>query len=422
MVLCNMFSLFITYQKGASMKSVLLLAFLSLVILFHPTELQAQWQLRGLNGQNVHSLYANGNLTYAGTQTSGFYISTDNGVSWTQQNNGLTNSHVKTFALSGSNLFAGTNGPAGVYLTTNNGGNWVIVNSGISNTSIHALEFNGTILLAGSNGGGVFQSTDNGATWLASINGLSNLAVHALLVAGNRVFAGTDGGVFLSTNNGANWSLPATSPGNLRSLATRGSDIFAAANGTGVFKSTDNGDTWFAANGGLTNTSVRVIISSGINLFAGTNGGGVYLSTNSGTSWSQINAGLDSLSILSLTSNSTTLYAGAQTGGVWTRPLSQVVAVDESGPATPTSFSLKQNYPNPFNPTTTLSFAIPSSSFVTLKVFDVLGREVATLVNETKAAGIHFVDWNAVGHPSGLYFYRLSANGITELKKMMLLK
>ena len=409
------------------MRPVMLLTLVSVIMFFHPTELRAQWQLRALNGQSVHALLTNGGLSYAGTDTAGFFISTDDGTTWTQRNGGLTNNFVRTFALSGSNLFAGTLGLAGVYLTTNNGANWTIANSGITNQAIHALAFNGATLLAGSNGSGVYKSTDNGASWQPSNTGLSDLSVHALLVTGGRAFAGAGstsitGGVFISTDNGATWSLPATSPTNIRSLATNGTGIFAATNGAGVFKSTDNGATWSAANNLLTNMLVRVIIASGANLFAGTNGGGVYLSTNSGASWSQINTGLTNLSILSLATNSTTLYAGTQTGGVWTRPLSQVVAVNEPGASVPTSFTLEQNYPNPFNPTTTLSFTIPSSSFVNLKVFDVLGSEVATLVNEPKAAGRYSVDWNAAGLSSGLYFYRLSANRKTELKKMMLLK
>lgn len=409
------------------MRVVAPLTLVSFIMFLFPSDLPAQWQQRALSGRSVHGLLTNGNLSYAGTDTAGFFISTDDGTSWTQRNNGLTNNFVRTFALSGSNLFAGTLGAAGVYLTTNNGVNWTIASSGIANQAIHALTFNGATLLAASNGSGVYTSTDNGTSWQPSDSGLSDLSVHALLATGGRIFAGAgstsiSGGVFISTDNGASWSLPITSPTNIRSLATNGTGIFAATNGAGVYKSTDNGASWSPANTNLTNALVRVIISSGVNLFAGTNGGGVYLSTNSGASWSQINQGLTSLSILSLATNSTTLYAGTQTGGVWTRPLSQVVAVGEPGSSAPTSFTLDQNYPNPFNPTTTLSFSIPTSSFVLLRVFDVLGREVATLVNETKAAGRYSVDWNAAGHPSGLYFYRLSANGKTGLKRMMLLK
>jgi hypothetical protein len=83
---------------------------------------------------------------------------------------------------------------------------------------------------------------------------------------------------------------------------------------------------------------------------------------------------------------------------------------------------LEQNYPNPFNPSTSISFTLPSKSFVSLKVFDLLGREVATLVNEQKPAGTYTQKWNAANVSSGIYFYRLQADKFTETKKLVLLK
>ncbi len=88
----------------------------------------------------------------------------------------------------------------------------------------------------------------------------------------------------------------------------------------------------------------------------------------------------------------------------------------------PTAFALEQNYPNPFNPTTAISYQLPVIGFVTLKVYDLLGREVATLVNETKAPGNYEVNFNASNLPSGVYFYRLKAEEFVETKKMILLK
>lgn len=87
-----------------------------------------------------------------------------------------------------------------------------------------------------------------------------------------------------------------------------------------------------------------------------------------------------------------------------------------------TSFSLFQNYPNPFNPTTTISFSLPSKSFVSLKVFDVLGREVSLLIADELTAGRHTRQWNPVGLPSGIYFYRLQAGGFNETKRLLLLR
>jgi hypothetical protein len=88
----------------------------------------------------------------------------------------------------------------------------------------------------------------------------------------------------------------------------------------------------------------------------------------------------------------------------------------------PLKFALEQNYPNPFNPTTTIEYQIPSQSLVTLKVYDLLGREVAMLVNERKDAGRYSVQWNATALSSGIYFYRLEANGKRDIKKMSMIK
>jgi len=88
----------------------------------------------------------------------------------------------------------------------------------------------------------------------------------------------------------------------------------------------------------------------------------------------------------------------------------------------PKVFLLSQNYPNPFNPSTSISFDIPSNSYVSLKVFDFLGREVALLISEKMNAGAYTHQWNASGLASGVYFYRLQAGSFTETKKLMLLK
>jgi len=88
----------------------------------------------------------------------------------------------------------------------------------------------------------------------------------------------------------------------------------------------------------------------------------------------------------------------------------------------PKKFNLEQNYPNPFNPTTTIKYQIPDLSFVSLKIYDVLGNEIATLINKEKTAGNYQVEFDGANLPSGIYFYRLRAGGFVETKKMLLLK
>ena len=99
-----------------------------------------------------------------------------------------------------------------------------------------------------------------------------------------------------------------------------------------------------------------------------------------------------------------------------------IVSAKYYGEVIPRSFVLTQNFPNPFNPTTTITYQIPGLSFVTLKVYDVLGNEIANLVNEEKPIGGYEVEFNAINLPSGIYFYRLRAGSFVETKKMVLLK
>jgi hypothetical protein len=96
--------------------------------------------------------------------------------------------------------------------------------------------------------------------------------------------------------------------------------------------------------------------------------------------------------------------------------------VEGTGPAIPTQFSLEQNYPNPFNPTTTISYQLAANGFVTLKVYDLLGREVAALVNEVKQPETYTVQWDASRQASGVYFYKLTTGNFVATKKLLLLK
>ncbi len=95
---------------------------------------------------------------------------------------------------------------------------------------------------------------------------------------------------------------------------------------------------------------------------------------------------------------------------------------EENASNTPNRFSLSQNYPNPFNPTTTINYKLPMSGAVTLKIYDALGREVATLVNEQQTVGSYSATFDASKLPSGVYFYRIRAGDYSNAKKLILLK
>ncbi|MFZ1292012.1 MAG: T9SS type A sorting domain-containing protein [Melioribacteraceae bacterium] len=108
-------------------------------------------------------------------------------------------------------------------------------------------------------------------------------------------------------------------------------------------------------------------------------------------------------------------------GGNFTIPIDYLVDVKQISNI-PNEFNLGQNYPNPFNPATSIEFSLPRKSNVSLKIFDALGKEISSLVNESKSAGKYQVSFNAIGLSSGIYFYRLETEGFSETKKMLLIK
>ena len=102
--------------------------------------------------------------------------------------------------------------------------------------------------------------------------------------------------------------------------------------------------------------------------------------------------------------------------------LGALVGIEDNSQMIPKGFSLGQNFPNPFNPTTQISYSIPQKSFVNLKVYDLLGKEISQLINEEKEAGIYEVNFDASNLSSGVYFYHIEAGDFIETKKMILLK
>ncbi|MEO8512819.1 MAG: PQQ-dependent sugar dehydrogenase [Ignavibacteria bacterium] len=115
------------------------------------------------------------------------------------------------------------------------------------------------------------------------------------------------------------------------------------------------------------------------------------------------------------------LYALCSDGNIY-KMQGTVIGINGDPEVIPEGYSLEQNYPNPFNPSTVIKYSVPVNSFVTLKVFDVTGREVTALVNETKNAGSYSAEWNASAYPSGVYFLRMTSSGNTFEKKMVLIK
>ena len=147
------------------------------------------------------------------------------------------------------------------------------------------------------------------------------------------------------------------------------------------------------------------------------------MSANNGINWFNKNQGFNSISIIkSILIVNDHIFAGTAGQSVWRRSLADITGINQISLIVPSSYSLSQNYPNPFNPVTNLEFGISDLGFVSLIVYDILGKEVATLVNEKLNPGKYKVEFDGSALPSGVYFYRITAGEFTDTKRMMLIK
>lgn len=193
-----------------------------------------------------------------------------------------------------------------------------------------------------------------------------------------------------------------------------------------------NSGTWSNINvpviTGSTHNSMTLSVDSSGALFAAISGDdvnfhyrglGAYFSKDTGTTWTY--AGLDSITINQLISYGDSTYAASSGLYILTRTAAVKTGVQQVR-ALPMTYALYQNYPNPFNPTTVISYQLAAAGKVSLKIYDLLGREVETLVNGELGAGLHQVSFDASRFASGVYFYRIQAGSFIATKKLILLK
>ena len=401
--------------------------------------------------------------TYAGTEGDGVFFMNNSSSAWTQC--GIDPASVASIAFDGSgNLFVGTGD--GVFEQGSGDGAWLRVSDGLSRSTVYQLYFSalGKRLYASTSeglsyfplggnswapltkqwtydfvespdgdkftatAGGILESTNNEDIWntLQPI-GLPITSIYCLaLDSSNDLFAGTSiDGIFVSTDGGAFWTQRGVySPLIFYSVKTIRIDdegrIFAGTDTSGAYYSDDLGVNWNAIPSIRGKSVASFLVKYPSMYFAATSDSGAFVSTDRGSNWHSENSGLTDFSILSLNvDNQGDLYAGTSQGlfksaGTVTR------IVDKN--EVPSSFSLLQNYPNPFNPTTIISYQLSVNSVATLKVYDVLGRLVKTLIDDRQTAGTHSVTFNASGLSSGVYFYKLVAGNYVRTRKMLFMK
>jgi photosystem II stability/assembly factor-like uncharacterized protein len=402
--------------------------FLNLVLLSHLTF--AQWnKVEEVISPLVFSVLFSGNNIYVGTDT--LYISRNRGITW--ESKIIADQPIDITALIQINerLFTGTYGK-GVYQSTDNGESWQLFNTGLGGIADYAKTFvvSGDTLFYGTDGGGIYYLKLNSFSWQSYNQNLpSNIAwtVNDMAVSNNNIIvsSGASGYHYLRPKGSAEWnarsiSAPSGRHVTFSSLFASGDTVFGGS-AAGIFRSFDNGYSWDSIGIRAMPLNAVSLIKEKDRIYAGftrLSGNDFYIwySDDYGDSWNFLDHQFQYLHHIYIYDSK--IWATTN-DGLWFKELNTTSAPPVENSLT---FNLEQNFPNPFNPTTNFQFRISDFGSVSLKVYDILGKEIATLVDEEKAAGIYQVEFNASHLSSGAYFFVLHSGKYKMTKKMMVLK
>lgn len=377
---------------------------------------------------------ANGNV-YTIYQSK-LYRTTDNGTNWSV----IKENSSSVLVTNDDTLFSVS--AAGVLRSIDNGNNWNAYNSGIPSSHIPKVSSVGLAngkVYAGVSGtrsrthlppvweqGGIYVSSNGGETWSSLNSGLPqeggvSAPVFQIYADGEIVLLYTIAGRFSLINN--TWvNIGSGFPANTYVTNTtiyNDKIIFTTTNG--LFISYDKGVTKESFNTGLPIIPYYSILlfTYQEQLFV------IYADNNElykyeNDQWNEADLQLpQQIRVMSISSVGDLIYAGTYDNGIWKYDPTTTTVDDGT---LPVQFNLSQNYPNPFNPNTTIRYQTPQDGIVTLKVYDILGSEVAILVNEQKTAGSYEVNFDASRLASGVYIYKLQAGVHITSKKMLLVK
>jgi len=295
--------------------------------------------------------------------------------------------------------------------------------------------------------GNVYRSANGGSSWAGpygNFNGAHAISMDGSATFTDTVYCGTvpvSGGsnaTIWRTVDGTTWTdvgngtLPNAYPTDIHVNPNNSKNVFAVFGGFGnphVMVTTNAGGSWTNITNNLPDVPYHSVVIDPLytqNVYVGCDLG-VYASTNGGASWAQYNSGMPTALVFSLKIVYPNRHIRAATHGhgIYERNLQQFpLAVHTISSNVPKQFNLYQNYPNPFNPSTKIKIDIPSSgaSNVKMVIYDILGREITTVLNKQMQPGTYEVDFDATRFTSGVYFYKLTAGSYTDTKKIMLLK
>lgn len=356
------------------------------------------------------------------------YATGDGGKSWEKLKNSYTYNTSCLAFLSSTTWVAGQRGGL-ISKTTDRGVTWSMKQSGLgvgrNSYDISSIYFQNQNVGWAVAGRYLERTNNGGEAWAivdSSFHGTMNVITFASASRGY-VFQGY-GDVAITFDGGGTWQSKKIGPAqNFSFFSAAFSDSLhgvAVDLNQRVVRTTDGGETWDVQTVPMEPLSV-CFVNRDTGWIVG-HSGVILRTTNQGVSWDQqespTNNDLRAVYFTSVQKGCVVGYNGTilttTTGGAVTG-----VGRQENSPK---MFALAQNYPNPFNPTTTFQFSIAASRFVTLTVYDLLGREVTTLVKEKKAPGVYRVQFDASRLSSGVYFYALHAGNFYEVKKMALVK
>ena len=276
----------------------------------------------------------------------------------------------------------------------------------------------------------LLKTTNGGDNWFPQSSGVSfQLMVIKFISLNTGWVVGSAGTIIKTTNGGDNWfQQSAVIQNDFMSVEFVNSQTGWIAGTDGIIiKTTNGGNNWLSQQSTTTNQLNSVKYISAETGWAAGIGGIILKTTNGGSNWSsQIISSAYLLRSISFVDNNTGWIAGRPGIILKTTTGGEPIGIKPVSTEVPDNFFLSQNYPNPFNPETHIKFDIsPSkgaSGIAKLIIYDVLGREVAVLVNEQLSPGTYEAGWDASNYPSGVYFYKLTTDEYAETRKMVLIK
>lgn len=383
-----------------------------------------QWQSCGNYTGNVLSFAVIDSVLIAGTYGNGAYYTVD-GINWTYSTTGMTDPKIISMTKSGNSVFAGSES-GGIYLSTDKGIIWSPVNNGLTSNEIHTICSSSGKVYSGSNTG-VFMTSNNGTSWTKISTSAVGSTIFAVTVYDNKIFATSAKGVFVTTNGGTDWNNVSNGiSGYIYCLTNFNNTVYAGSSSSGVFKTTNDGLSWTQISTGLpSGKAVRTVFCENDKIYAAVyNSGGVYYLPSGGNTWIAANQGLTQLTSYSVITFNGYVYVGTTTG-IFRRPKSEFSSVNKTNEYIPNEFKLFNNYPNPFNSQTKIRFSIPSgfgNDYVNLELYDISGKLIKSLFNNNLSGGIYELNFNAGDLASGCYFLKLTCEKKTMAGKIILIK